>query len=178
MINLTPVERPDSKWLVVYTRSRWEKKVDKLLQRQNIKSFCPVIKTRKRWADRIKTVEVPLFSSYLFIDADLKEQLLTKQTTGVVNFVHCGKPAFISHEEIQQIKKLTAGHHAIEVVDLPRLKAGDQVRMEDGLFLDWQGEVLKVNGKSVVMMIKELNCALVVDTNKTLLTFVNKPIAI
>jgi len=58
-------------WMVLYTRSRWEKKVDKLLKEQNIISYCPVVKTSKQWADRSKTVEIPLFNSYLFVRANM-----------------------------------------------------------------------------------------------------------
>ena len=163
-----------SKWMVVYTKSRWEKKVDKLLQTQKINSFCPTIRTKHRWADRMKMVDLPLFSSYLFVNVDPKEELMVRQTMGVVNFVHhCGRPATIDNSEIERIKELIESHDNIQAVGMPRLKVGDHVKVENGLLLDWQGEVLKVNGKSVVMLVKELGCALVVDTAQNVLSFVN-----
>jgi len=156
MTSLIPTKKSTtSKWMVVYTRSRWEKKVDKLLQTQKIKSFCPTIKTKHRWVDRMKVVDLPLFSSYLFVNADPKEQLMVRQTTGVVNFVnHCGRPATIDDSEIERIKQLIDSHDNIQAVGMPRVKVGDQVKVENGLLLDWQGEVLKINGKSVVMLMK------------------------
>jgi transcription antitermination factor NusG len=174
MTNFTVTEKSKaSKWMVVYTRSRWEKKVDKLLQTQKINSFCPTIKTKHRWVDRTKVVDLPLFASYLFVNADPKEQLMVRQTMGVVNFVsHCGKPATITDSEIERIKSLIDSHENIEAVSLPRIKVGDHLKVENGLLLDWQGEVLKINGKSVVMLMKELNCALVIDTEKTALSSV------
>jgi transcription antitermination factor NusG len=168
MKNFTQAQNENSQWMVVYTRSRWEKKVDEQLKTQNINSFCPTIKTTRRWADRMKVVELPLFSSYLFVMADLKEQLSVRQTPGVVNFVqHCGKTASVNNAEIERIKALINSHDNIEAVSMPRIKIGDTMKIENGLMLDWQGEVIKINGKSVVLMMKELNCALVVDTDKT-----------
>jgi transcription antitermination factor NusG len=163
----------NTRWNVIYTRSKWEKKVDKLLKTQNINSFCPTIKARHRWVDRIKTIELPLFKSYLFVLANPKEQLQVKQTTGVVNFVlHCGKPASINNYEIERIKALVENYDNVEAVSLPRIKIGDNLKIQDGVLLDWQGEVLKIQGKSVVMLMKELNCALVVNTDDTRLHLV------
>jgi len=160
-------------WIVVYTRSRWEKKVDKLLKTQNIESFCPLIKTRHQWVDRMKTVELPLFSSYLFVLANQKDQLKVRQTLGVVNFVHhCGKPVTINNDEIERIKTLVNKYQNIETVNIPRIKVGDTLKIEDGVLLDWQGEVLKIQGKSVVMFMKQLNCALVVNTINTKMSIV------
>ena len=55
------------KWLAVYTRPRWEKKVDQLLKEQGTESYCPLNKVKRKWSDRVKTVEEPLFKSYVFV---------------------------------------------------------------------------------------------------------------
>src|SRR5205085_12502494 len=134
-----------NKWLVVYTKSRWEKKVDKLLKTQKIQSFCPLVKTNRRWVDRNKLIELPLFSSYLFVNGDQKELLKVRQTIGVVNFVHhCGKPATLNDTEIERIRSLVDNYQDIETVSLPRIKVGDIMKIQDGVLLDWQGEVLKI----------------------------------
>lgn len=162
-----------SRWNVVYTKSRWEKKVDKILKMQNINSFCPTTKSRHRWVDRVKIVELPLFQSYLFVNASPKELLKVKQTSGVVNFVHhCGKPASINNAEIERIKTLVDNYDNVEAVCLSSIRVGNTIKIQDGLLLDWQGEVLKIQGKSVVMLMKELNCALVVNTDETSFSFV------
>ena len=57
----------EKKWLVVYTRPRWEKKVDTLLKQQGIESYCPVRQVQSQWADRKKEVDLPLFNSYVFV---------------------------------------------------------------------------------------------------------------
>lgn len=148
-------------WYVVYTRSRWEKKADQLLREQGIESFCPVIKTRRKWADRNKTVELPLFSSYLFVYANARDQFHVRQTAGIVNFVYQeGKPAIIREEEITRIQTIVRRYPDVEAVNLPQFRIGDRVRINDPL-VDLRGEIVEIQGKSVVMVIEPLNCALV-----------------
>jgi transcription antitermination factor NusG len=149
-------------WLVVYTRSRFEKKADALLNLQGIESFCPLIKTRRKWADRIKTVELPLFNSYIFVKVNPQEHLKVLQTAGVINFVHyCGKPAEVPGEDIEKIKFLVIAHPDLEVVSINTVTKGVQVTINDGILFELNGEVLEVQGKHVLVMIKQLDCALI-----------------
>jgi transcription antitermination factor NusG len=55
------------KWFAIYTRPRWEKKVHKLLEEKGIECYCPLNKVHRKWSDRIKIVEEPLFKSYVFV---------------------------------------------------------------------------------------------------------------
>jgi transcription antitermination factor NusG len=95
-----------AKWFVIYTRPRWEKKVHSLLLAKGVESYCPLHKVRRKWSDRIKLVEEPLFKSYVFVKVDEAGRTLVRMTDGVVNFVYWnGKPASIKEKEIQTIRK-------------------------------------------------------------------------
>ena len=59
----------EKKWHVIYTKSKWEKKVDELLMQKGFESWCPVQKQERQWSDRKKIIETPLFRSYVFIKA-------------------------------------------------------------------------------------------------------------
>jgi len=149
--------------MVLYTRSRWEKKVDQLLKEKNITSYCPVVKTSKQWADRSKTVEIPLFNSYLFVRANYADLDRITQTTGVVTYItFCGKPAIVRDNEIESIKKIVRSYSDVETVPLNSLQIGDEAMILDGPLFNQRGEILQVNGKSVLMIIKSMNCALTV----------------
>jgi transcription antitermination factor NusG len=151
------------KWIVLYTRSRWEKKVDKLLSDQNITCFCPLVKRNRKWIDRNKVVEMPLFNSYLFINATPLELTKAVQTTGVISYVsHCGKPAIISDVEIDHIRTTIKAYSDVDTVPLSDINVGDYVKVKNGLFVDHLGKILEIQGKSVVMIIEKLNCALTV----------------
>jgi transcription antitermination factor NusG len=60
-------------WHVIYTKSKWEKKVDSLLLQRGFESWCPVQKKERQWSDRKKIIEEPLFRSYVFVKAAKEE---------------------------------------------------------------------------------------------------------
>src|SRR3569832_1099930 len=94
------------KWYAIYTRPRWEKKVNNLLSQKGIEVYCPLNKIRRKWSDRIKTIEEPLFKSYVFVKVNDEDRTSVRMTNGVVNFVYWnGKPAIIREKEIQTIKR-------------------------------------------------------------------------
>lgn len=160
----------DNNWMVLYTRSRWEKKVDQLLKDKNITSYCPLVKTSKQWVDRNKTVEVPLFNSYLFVHANYSDMDKILQTSGVVTYISfCGKPAIVRDNEIESIRTIVRDFSDIDTVSLTDVNVGDSALIVDGPLLDQYGEVQQVNGKSVIMVIKTMNCALTVKIDRNAL---------
>src|SRR6476646_1947607 len=94
------------KWLAVYTKPRWEKKIDRLLIETGIESYCPLNKVHRKWSDRMKMVEEPLFKSYVFVHVNPEEEKKVREVNGVLNFVYwLGKPAVIRQKEIERIKR-------------------------------------------------------------------------
>lgn len=154
-------------WIAIYTRPKWEKKVNQLIQQQEIESFCPLIKTKRRWADRNKVIEIPLFHSYVFAQASQLEQSKIAQISGVVSIVyHCGVPARITDNEIHRIKNLLGqGYEELESIPFEQIGIGSKIKVREGLLSDWQGEVITVKGKSVVMVLEQFNCALIAKVN-------------
>src|SRR5688500_10904022 len=101
----------EKRWYAVYTRPRWEKKVAAALSKSEIENYCPLNKVERRWSDRKKIIEEPLFTSYVFVRASLKEQTVIRETDGIVNFVYwLGRPAVIRNEEIDLIKRFLNQH--------------------------------------------------------------------
>jgi Transcription termination factor nusG len=64
----------EKKWFVLYTKPRWEKKIHQLLDAKEIENYCPLNKVSKKWSDRMKIVEEPLFKSYVFVKVSEEEQ--------------------------------------------------------------------------------------------------------
>lgn len=160
--NLSNNDSHPRHWMVIYTKSKCEKKVDQLLDLQGIKSYCPLIKTRRKWADRYKMVELPLFNSYVFVYVNYHEQLQVLQTAGVVNFVYyCGKPAVVPSADIERIRGFMSQYSDIESVSMRNLRPGDLVKINDGILFDVHGEILEIHGKSVLVIMKQLDCALI-----------------
>lgn len=156
------------KWYAVYTRPRWEKKVAALLLQKGIQSYCPLNKVRRRWSDRMKTVEEPLFKSYVFINVDEATRTAVRTTHGVINFVYWnGKPAVITDKEIHTIRQFLDEY---ENVELQRIEVGinERVKVIAGPMMDNEGKVLEVKNKTVKVAIDSLGYILVatIDRNK------------
>jgi transcription antitermination factor NusG len=73
----------NKKWYVLYTKPRWEKKVDKALLQKGIESYCPLNRVKRKWSDRIKTIEEPLFKSYVFVRVEEKDKTEVRYVDGV-----------------------------------------------------------------------------------------------
>ena len=162
------------KWYALYTRPRWEKKVNNLLLQKGIEVYCPLNKVRRKWSDRIKTVEEPLFKSYVFVKVTEEDRTKVRMTDGVVNFVYWeGKPAIIKEKEIQTIKRFLDEHENVEVVKID-LNEGDRVQVVAGPMMDQEGKVLEVKNKVAKVCIDSLGYMLIAYIDKTKLITVQK----
>ena len=80
------IELPQ-KWYAIYTRPRAEKQVCQRLVEQGIEAYLPIRKTMRQWSDRKKMVEVPLFTSYVFVHIDRRFYDDVVRTHGVVKYI-------------------------------------------------------------------------------------------
>ncbi len=155
-----------AKWFAVYTRPRWEKKVHSLLTAKGIESYCPLNKVRRKWSDRMKTVEEPLFKSYVFVKVTEEGRTPVRMTDGVVNFVYWNsKPAVIKEKEIQTIKKFLDEYSDVSVVKM-ELKPNERVLVTAGPLMDKEGKVLEVKNKVAKVVIESLGSVLIADIDK------------
>jgi transcription antitermination factor NusG len=130
------------RWHAVYTKPRSEKKVASTLAGWGVVTYCPVQKVRKRWKDRFKVIEEPIFRSYVFTQIDDAERVLVLADANVLNFVqHCGKPALIQDHEIHKIQRFL-GEYPGWSFRLCQAGENDLVRIESGPFMDYTGIVL------------------------------------
>jgi transcription termination/antitermination protein NusG len=126
-----PLSEPH--WYAIRTRSRHEKMVSDQLEKQGIENFLPLVKRNRKWSDRVKEVELPLFAGYNFVRVSVSsaERLQVLKTHGVAGFVGingCGSA--IPDGQIQDIRTLLASKVAFE--EQPFLKVGQRVRIRGG----------------------------------------------
>ena len=158
------------KWLAIYSRPRWEKKVNQLLQEKGLESYCPLNKTRRKWSDRVKLVEEPLFKSYVFVKISDEERTAVRMTPGVVNFVYWdGKPAMIKEKEIDAIKRFLNEYENVEVRQI-KIHVNQRVKITTGTLMDQVGEVSGVNRKTVKVAIDSMGYVLIAHIDRSKLT--------
>ena len=166
-LKLSPLSK---KWLAVYTRPRWEKKVDQLLKEKGTESYCPLNKVKRKWSDRLKIVEEPLFKSYVFVKVGDKDRTDVRMTPGVINFVYWdGKPAVIKEKEIATIRKFLDEYQDVEVMPID-VQVNQRVKINKGPLMDQEGKVLAVRHKTVKVAIDSLGYILVAYIDRTKLT--------
>src|SRR5690348_16239234 len=149
MAKLSKKSSMTRKWLAVYSKPRWEKKINQLLQEKGLESYCPLNKVHRKWSDRIKVVEEPLFKSYVFVCISEADKTAVRMINGIVNFVYwMGKPAIIKDKEIEVIKRFLDEYDDVEVRQV-NVKEGSEVLVQAGVFLGRKGTVRKLLNKKV-----------------------------
>jgi transcription antitermination factor NusG len=158
------------KWYAIYTRPRWEKKVNQLLLEKGVECYCPLNKIRRKWSDRLKVVEEPLFKSYVFVKVQDGERTTVRMTNGVINFVYWDKkPAVIKEKEINAIRRFLDEHENVQVQPI-NFKVNQRVKVLAGSLMDQEGKVLDVRHKVVKVAIDSLGYILVAYIDRTKLT--------
>ena len=155
------------RWYAIYTRPRWEKKVNTLLVEKGVESYCPLNKVPRKWSDRIKIVEEPLFKSYVFVRINDEDRTRVRMTDGVVNFVYWnGKPAIIKEKEIQVIRRFLDEYEQVDVQKID-FEPEERVRVISGPMMDHEGKIVEVKNKTVKVCIDSLGYILIAYIDKS-----------
>jgi len=127
------------KWYAVHTRSRHEKVVHRQILASPLEPFLPLRQERRRWKDRWKWVEFPMFPGYLFVRGQIDELREVWRTKGVVQVLGTGwdHPSPVPDEQIHRVRALVDS--GVEVEPCPYLKTGMVVRVLRGPLMGVQG---------------------------------------
>jgi len=127
------LSRPDRlSWYALQIQSRLASVASATLRGKGYEEFLPLYRSRRRWSDRIKTLDLPLFPGYLFCRFDVRDRLMPILTTpGVISIVGTGKtPVPIDEEEIEAIRAILRSGVALQ--PWPFLSVGLKVYIEGG----------------------------------------------
>src|ERR1700736_894177 len=102
------IKHEPANWYAVQTRARNEKVVCERLQEQGLDTFLPLVTEVRRWSDRKKKVELPLFSCYVFVNLTIgnnEERMRVNRTGGVFRIVSMrGEAVPIPDEQIDALR--------------------------------------------------------------------------
>lgn len=140
-------------WFALYTKSRFEKKVYASLQAKGIECYLPLLEEKRKWSDRIKTIEEPLLRGYIFVKVSNREYFSALNTTGAVSYVSFGgKAAPIPEKQIDDLKIFLQGYNREIDVTYDNLKAGEKVIVINGPMKGVVGEIVEFRGKSRIAL--------------------------
>ncbi len=147
MMNFKP--QSGKMWLVVYIRSRAEKKVYEELISKNIECFLPLQKKLRQWKDRKKWVEMPLLPGYCFVHITRKEYDLVLQSRHVVGYVFFeGKAAVIPNEQITALQQMMEQFDVEVEVSSRNFAKGKKIEIISGPLMGLRGTLTGVRGKN------------------------------
>lgn len=108
-----------------------------------MEKFLPTYRSRRKWSDRIKTLDLPLFPGYVFCRIPLEHRNLVLTTGGVVDIVSVGRiPAPLSEQEIEAVRTVVSAKAHAE--PWPFLKIGEKVRINGGSLSGIEGILIRV----------------------------------
>jgi transcription antitermination factor NusG len=130
-------------WCAVATKARHEAVVSKFLQATGIEQFLPTSWIERRWSDRVKAVEVPLFPGYLFCRIAPQTARTVLAVPGVSRILRCGASLYpVPDAEVEAIQSLVLS--GLPASPGPYLTQGDPVRVTGGPLKGQQGILVKI----------------------------------
>lgn len=96
-------------WYAVRTRSRFEAVTAAALRDKGYDEFLPVWRSRRRWSDRVKEVDLPLFPGYVFCRFSARDRFPVLDSPGVVHIVSAGIRLIpVEDREIESVRTICA----------------------------------------------------------------------
>lgn len=128
-------------WYAVRVKSRHEKTVSFALRAKQYQEFLPLYKSTRRWADRLKEIELPLFPGYVFCRFDPLSRVAVLHTPGVVDVVRYGSNlAALEESEIKSLRIMVA--HQLRAQPWEYVRVGQTVTIQEGSMKGLSGIVL------------------------------------
>jgi len=94
-------------WFAIQVMPRSEQKVVQHLEYKGYETLLPTYKCKRKWADRTKFIELPLFPDYIFFRALTTNSGMVLTIPGTVRLVGMGgRPSVIPAEEIESLRKI------------------------------------------------------------------------
>ena len=117
-----------------------EKLTSDLLRSKGYEEFLPLYVSKRRWSDRVKSIECPLFPGYLFCRLDANRRLPVLTTPGVSAIVSAGRmPIAVPDEEIEAVRTVLAS--GLGAQPWPFIAVGSTIRLERGPLAGLEGLV-------------------------------------
>jgi len=154
-------------WLVIYTKPRWEKKLADQLADKGFEVYCPTQRVKRRWSDRTKWIDQPLFSSHIFVHLEPERRDAVYFTPGFVRFLFWNKrPAVVRDEEIATLRRwLNDFDH--EAISVEAYQPGTSIKVQSGPLQGREATVLEQRGTKLELYLEDLQVKVSVDISKT-----------
>ena len=162
-------------WFALQVRSRWEGATASLLRGKGLETLLPTYTTKRKWSDRFKVVDSPLFPGYVFCRFDVHDRLPVLITPGVISVVGSGKtPIAVGDAEILSIQAAIGSGMPME--PWPYVQIGERVRLNDDVLNGIEGILTSFKGSHrVVISVSLLRRSVALEIDRTRITPLGSP---
>ena len=158
------IEAEGENWYGLQTRPRHEKIVAQRLEERGVTTFLPLVTEVHRWSDRKKSVQMPLFSCYVFAKfvPNRSDRLRVLRVDGVFGLVGAsGEGTPIPDAQIDAVRSLVETE--LPWSSHPFLKIGQRVRIRSGALDGMEGILVSRNGdRTLVISVEAIQRSLAV----------------
>lgn len=146
-----PPAPPSSHWFALRVRSNFEETSYKSLCGTGLEAFLPSVKIRRRWSDRVKVVNQPLFPGYVFSRFDPTQRADILRTPGVVHVVSSGgTPLPVAESELNYIRTVVLAE--LESAPHPFIIVGQRMRIVRGPLAGAEGVITTDPGSTALIL--------------------------
>jgi len=132
----------EQSWFALTAKHQHEATVTRMLAAKGVVAFHPTYTVVRRWKDRNKSLQMPLFPGYVFFAGGQDRRVEILSTPGVFSIVSFGNMvAEISAEEVEAIRGAVANQMPLQ--PHPFLSEGDRVRVTCGPLAGVSGILLR-----------------------------------
>jgi len=154
-------------WLAVQVAPQHERKVATILECKGFEQFFPTYPSKRRWSDRIKIIDLPLFPGYIFCRSPRSRVAAILATPGVNRIVSFGgKPSPVPDDEITTLHRIVQAR--VDPRPFPYLSAGQRVRIiREGVLFGIAGILTKIkNCARLVVSVDMITRSISIEVNQ------------
>jgi transcription antitermination factor NusG len=162
----------ETKWHVVYTEPKCEKKVEEILGSKKFEHYCPLKKNFPHLNEKKKHIPEPLFTSYVFVKAGKQDHSEIRKINGIINFVYwLNEPVTIPDQEINAIKNCLIDYPNVQLKKTDvhinatvKIISDDIVKIITGPLTEYKGRATSVKMETVRIILPSLGYILIGET--------------
>lgn len=145
----TVTNSDDERWYVLRVVPKQEFKSSKFLNVKGIQHYLPIMKKKRQWSDRVKYIDFPVFSGYIFVKIKYLDTYLDilrfKSNIGFIKKEDI--PAQMSEEQMFELKTMLEQGDDIRNEPLKKYKQGDKIEIVFGPFKGVKGFITKIKNQ-------------------------------
>jgi transcription antitermination factor NusG len=163
-----------SPWFALRIRHRCEQYSTSYLSYHGFTVCFPTYEVERRWSDRVKQLQLPLFPGYIFCQMAPGQKSAVLSAPGVVQLVSIGNtPVPVEPAEMEGVLRSVECGFGLEPAELPRPE--DRVLILSGPFRGLEGVfVERRKQRTLILSVTLLQRAIAVELDATAVRPVNK----